>query len=73
MTLSGVIIAIGIVIIAAVLIPLLVDDPLREAENEQDIYALSVLIPLLVDDPLRGSICLWIQNKVYCLNPSFSG
>ena len=39
-----------------VLIPLLVDDPLRACQCKFDtIIANAVLIPLLVDDPLRAS------------------
>ena len=42
---------------AKVLIPLLVDDPLRELIEEGYIYASGcVLIPLLVDDPLRAPV-----------------
>ncbi len=38
-----------------VLIPLLVDDPLREGMIYVSVEKYSiVLIPLLVDDPLRG-------------------
>ena len=37
-----------------VLIPLLVDDPLRGMEVALNALNLLVLIPLLVDDPLRA-------------------
>ena len=36
-----------------VLIPLLVDDPLRELKTSYPNEWANVLIPLLVDDPLR--------------------
>ncbi len=59
---------------SAVLIPLLVDDPLWGNKPEFKEYAkLLVLIPLLVDDPL------WVFVKKMggvvsrSLNPSFSG
>ncbi len=35
-----------------VLIPLLVDDPLRASNLEAQSLSMAVLIPLLVDDPL---------------------
>ena len=38
-----------------VLIPLLVDDPLRAYVTEPELFLERVLIPLLVDDPLRGN------------------
>ena len=50
-----------------VLIPLLVDDPLRANRlQNQERITTQVLIPLLVDDPLRAnvsicsSICYWV-------------
>ncbi len=38
-----------------VLIPLLVDDPLRDSNIIGDAHLTRVLIPLLVDDPLRDN------------------
>ena len=57
-----------------VLIPLLVDDPLRVIVIA--LYATLtylVLIPLLVDDPLRGRINGLLLQPAKRLNPSFSG
>ena len=42
-----------------VLIPLLVDVPLWEADSHSDAYSIVVLIPLLVDVPL------WVLFLVY--------
>ena len=44
-----------------VLIPLLVDDPLRALKFFIMQKQLEVLIPLLVDDPLRGVIYVIIN------------
>ena len=52
MTLSG-LVCIVIVLGLFVLIPLLVDDPLREMCQLHKNLKRLVLIPLLVDDPLR--------------------
>ncbi len=70
-----VIIAVGVLIIAAiVLIPLLVDDPLRGIIVIAAIFtAIVVLIPLLVDDPLRATAGHLSLRTLTCLNPSFSG
>ncbi len=53
-----------------VLIPLLVDDPLRERalHNVQQCYS-QVLIPLLVDDPLRECKVLVWANWARVLIP----
>ncbi len=58
-----------------VLIPLLVDDPLRDVNFiiHMDLRIHSVLIPLLVDDPLRANIHESELNFDWGLNPSFSG
>ncbi len=50
-----------------VLIPLLVDDPLRVVMNESKKFIFLVLIPLLVDDPLwdyvyQGGKSVWFMS-----------
>ena len=52
MTLSGKIVASGMIIAHNVLIPLLVDDPLWDGDTVKETLTKFVLIPLLVDDPL---------------------
>ena len=49
------------------------DDPLRAADDRDNIQLILVLIPLLVDDPLRdlSEVPTWKRNN--SLNPSFSG
>ncbi len=55
MTHSGALHQFGNVTLSAVLIPLLLDDPLWDAEfSEYTKEAYNVLIPLLLDDPLWG-------------------
>ena len=53
MTLSGTLSTKGLRHTDWVLIPLLVDDPLRGYKKNGKQKLLFVLIPLLVDDPLR--------------------
>ena len=59
--------------IKKVLIPLLVDDPLRDLVYYLLSSLLYVLIPLLVDDPLRAHNIFEANIANDCLNPSFSG
>ncbi len=58
---------------AAVLIPLLVDDPLWAIVEIRLNLSSEVLIPLLVDDPLWELIRFYISRRLPSLNPSFSG
>ena len=67
MTLSGELKAKRTTQIMAVLIPLLVDDPLWDMEKSNQMAGVMVLIPLLVDDPL------WVKMvylKVQCYSRS---
>ncbi len=56
----------------AVLIPLLLDDPLWGVNFNLAYDFTEVLIPLLLDDPLW--VGFYVQDaKFNCLNPSFAG
>ena len=57
----------------AVLIPLLVDDPLWVSQKKFLYLQHHVLIPLLVDDPLWEYIPVMETLGYLSLNPSFSG